>query len=479
MFPPRSPALSPMSAAGRAVARRPGPGPCRDAGPGLLLAGVCACFPSLALAEATLHGVSGAGLELLPIGQRSPLPWSLGTLWFAAMALLVPALVWLACAWVRAVHSDPDRVRRRGQRELRALLRRMRRGGAARGALVDPADLRRWQLAVARAWGVPVSAPTVDDLAGAVRHAGQDEARARGWRELWLQAETAAFSARAELPSGWFQRMCAMVEDIEMPKRTVRLPDRRAHWLPVAGMLLALTGLSGLPPQAKAQGATAPDMDAGAWRERLQDDWSDWAAHHNLSVALQLDDDLHTATGHAAAAFLLHPSAERRQRLGSLLAQAQTAGSPLDGAVFGPWYGSWPFWLSAARWQRLALAGGAVLALALSALVVSAYVRVALATRLVGVAAAVLGGLLFVVSAAAWQQFGELRTPTAGLLVRNVNLSPEPTDLVPEEETSPLPAGTVVQARDSFLGWRYVSSARGPEGWVRKAALVPFYGAGA
>jgi hypothetical protein len=60
------------------------------------------------------------------------------------------------------------------------------------------------------------------------------------------------------------------------------------------------------------------------------------------------------------------------------------------------------------------------------------------------------------------------------MLLESVNLTPSPTELVPEQETSPAAPGSVVLAGHSFLGWQQVSSAN-ISGWVRKNAVMPFY----
>jgi hypothetical protein len=54
-------------------------------------------------------------------------------------------------------------------------------------------------------------------------------------------------------------------------------------------------------------------------------------------------------------------------------------------------------------------------------------------------------------------------------------LNPSPTELVPEQETLPATAGSVVLTGHSFLGWRDVSNGANISGWIRKNAVMPFY----
>ncbi len=56
------------------------------------------------------------------------------------------------------------------------------------------------------------------------------------------------------------------------------------------------------------------------------------------------------------------------------------------------------------------------------------------------------------------------------------NLYPEPTDLVPDEETAPLAAGAVVRVRHHFLGWLQVQRDGQAPGWIRSGTVMPLYG---
>jgi len=89
-----------------------------------------------------------------------------------------------------------------------------------------------------------------------------------------------------------------------------------------------------------------------------------------------------------------------------------------------------------------------------------------------------LGGfihVLLVLALVAFNDYGMLASANSGILVQPVNLSPSPTELVPEAETIPASAGVVVLPERSFLGWRKISAGVNVSGWVRDNAMMPFY----
>jgi hypothetical protein len=413
----------------------------------------------------------GVHADLATVGLRNAPPAALDPFWVTSIALLLPLLCWLGFAWWQAIKADPDRPRRRGLRSLRRLLQQMRQ--APQGP--QPQHLLAWQRAVAQAWGVPASAPTVDDLQQTVHAHTADSELSAQWRKLWLQAEQGAFAAQSQLPIGWLTQMSAMAEDICLPRRSTPLPARRTHWFPVLALLL-LGGL--FDTGAFAAEGTDGLADASAvslWQQRIDSEWNDAGAHHNLALSAMLQEEWSLAAAHAATAFLLQPSAARRDHLRIALGQANAVESALHDAVHGPWYRTFPFHLSAASWQRTGVLLSVLLALTLSALVLGRYLGAAPHWRWTAIGLSGFWSLMLLLSLSAWQGYGELRDLRSALLVRSVNLAPEPTDLVPEDETSPLPAGAIVQTQASFLGWLYVTSSRGPSGWVRTSAVMPLY----
>jgi hypothetical protein len=144
--------------------------------------------------------------------------------------------------------------------------------------------------------------------------------------------------------------------------------------------------------------------------------------------------------------------------------------------LYGPWFQQFPGLLSPAGWQHLSLFASLILATGFSALVVTLYVPawrrpLSLGGRY-GLAA---GGILLVLALVAFNDYGMLARANSGILVQPVNLSPSPTELVPEAETIPASAGAVVLPERSFLDWRKVSPGMNVSGWVRDNAMMPFY----
>ena len=79
-------------------------------------------------------------LAPLALGAGGATPWDFSPIWFALLAIVLPAILWTALAWKRALEEDPYRLRRAGRRELRKLLARLQRGGGT----PRPVDLQAW-----------------------------------------------------------------------------------------------------------------------------------------------------------------------------------------------------------------------------------------------------------------------------------------------------------------------------------------------
>jgi hypothetical protein len=211
----------------------------------------------------------------------------------------------------------------------------------------------------------------------------------------------------------------------------------------------------------------------------LRAHWNDWAAHYNIAAEQIQEQNWNYAVAHATVAFLLHPSsADNRDNLRSALQQAGSMDPTLRRLLYGAWFQRLPALLSPAGWQHLALGASLIVAASLSVLVLALYfpgrVR-ALQTGTRGVLAT--SALLYLCAVSAFNAYGPLAQPTAGMLLESVNLSPSPTELVPEQDTSPASAGAVVlPALHPFLGWEQVNLGTHLSGWVRKKAVMSLYG---
>jgi hypothetical protein len=380
------------------------------------------------------------------------IPWSINPAWFALLAFAVPALTWLGFAWRQALAEDPHRARRAGIRELRRLLARVRRLRSA----PRPQDLHGWCRATARAWGVRVSAPCAREISVALQTHTGNVAVTSTWHELWCATERGLYAPDGTTPPDWLDRAASAAASMEVPRRERWFPNRLAHWLPglVIGMLTAVAS----PSPAFAEGTVEAHLTVAT--SEMQ------AGHWNAAVA------------HATAAFVRSPSSTATQEtLRAALQQAGSADPVLRRLLFGATYQRMPALFSPGAWQRVALVASVIIAAAFAALVTALYARNRRRQlSLIGSSTAVVGVALFLTAISGWNAYGALNDPTAAILLRTVNVSPVPTDLVPEQETSPVPAGSVVVTSRSFLGWLQIRSGSSPtSGWVRANAVLPCY----
>jgi len=426
-------------------------------------------------------------MEALPLGEISATPWSFSPYWFLILVIVVPAAAWLAFAWRRAFEEDPNRVRRSGVKELRRLVANIRKSRASPASI----HLHAWMRATARTWGVQASAPTVNEVSTAQHTITGDAALTSSWRDLWHATERGLFAPNAAPPADWLERTSTFAASVEMPQRQTRYPNRLRHWLPslAATVLTIMIGFASGTARAEAAGEEDPAAAAnaaalleaeGPAEKALQTHWNDWAAHHNIAAARIQQGDWNVAIAHATASFLQHPSSPAtRGALRVALQQTPAADPHLQRMLYGTWYERIPGAFSVAGWQGVALASGLLLAGAIIAMILALYVPRRTPKRtylmLAGRGVFAIGLVVFSAALYSWNAYGAMNQPTAAILVKNANLSPAPTDLVPEEETSPLAAGTVVLTRRSFLGWQQVAVGNETSGWVRDNAVMPFY----
>ena len=406
---------------------------------------------------------------LMTLGQLGGTPWSFNPAWFLLLSLGLPGLTWLGFAWKRALDEDPHRLRRSGLRELRRLLGRIQRSGSQ----PQPLHLHGWCRAAARTWGVWVSAPTGMQVTQSLETLTQNRSLTSTWQQLWSATERGLYGADATPPPDWLERASSAAGNVHVPKRERWLPNRLAHWLPSVAATVLVVG--------SAQAARAPipvsPADQRAAVNALHVHWNDWAAHYNLAVAQIQEGNWNYAVAHATCAFLLHPSsATNRDNLRLAIQQAGTMDPTLRRLLYGAWFQRFPGLLSPAGWQHLALVASLVVAGGLTVIVLALYLphnRRALKTG--GRSALSAGALALIVSIGAFNAYGPLNQTTAGILLEGINLNPSPTELVPERETSPATAGSVVLPQSAFLSWQRISAGANVSGWVRKNAVMPLY----
>jgi hypothetical protein len=428
--------------------------------------------------------VASVHFEALPLGHAVSTPWDFSPAWFLLLALALPALVWLGCAWKRALDEDPHRLRRRGKRELQRLLQQAGQHGGAPAT----AQLHAWMRATARTWGVTLAAPTLVQITREVELHAQDATQPSRWRELWSATERGLFAVEANPPGDWLREASSAAAEVRIPKRERWIPNRRHHWLP-AIVLLALPLLGFAPGELAAQEPAtdqvalpqAADLtEARVLAEQaLATNWNDWAAHHNIAAFHIQKQNWNAAAAHATAAFLQRPgSAAGQDNLRFVLTQVQDPDPTLRRLLTGGWNERTTRWGSAAQWQGLALGASLLLAAALTLAVVGLYVPLHRPLIQAWRGGIVAGALVLALSVQAWSSYGRLADPRAGMLVLQAEVLPEPTDLTPREASSPAAAGTVVLTRRSFLSWQQIEAREDLTGWVRRAEVLPFYAEG-
>jgi hypothetical protein len=256
------------------------------------------------------------------------------------------------------------------------------------------------------------------------------------------------------------------------------LPSLAASALPLTCALCCLLAGSTVSADSTHHPVSAADQKAAV--DALHVHWNDWAAHYNIAAAQIQEGNWNYAVAHATAAFLLSPSsATNRDNLRFSVQQAGTMDPTLRRLLYGAWFQQIPTLFSPAAWQHLALISSLVCAAGLTALILTMYVpavkiRPVVVTSRAALAAA---GLAFILALTAYNAYGVLNQPSAGILLSDVNLSPSPTELVPEQETFPATTGSVTLPHTVFLGWQQISVGTNLSGWIRSNAVMPLYSA--
>jgi hypothetical protein len=255
-----------------------------------------------------------------------------------------------------------------------------------------------------------------------------------------------------------------------IPKRVRKIPNRIADWLPSTALTVLVVLACGFPAGVRADAlsdALEPSTKA------LESNWNDWGAHYNIAALGAANSEWNTAVAHATASFLQNPSSPTARDLLRLTLEKSGASDPnLKRLLSDVWYERVPTYLSASGWQRVAVVAAGVLAVTLILMVSTLYLRLKIRGSY---ALAGLSTVVLIVAVLSWNAYGIANQPTAAVVVRAVDMSPAPTDLVTRQETSPVAAGTIVLTRRVFLGWQQIAVNGETLGWVRRNAVMPLY----
>jgi hypothetical protein len=401
--------------------------------------------------------IPDAGRALTPLA-RTPFLVLVTT----PMALL--AVLWGGLALRRATQTDPLRGRRLAQRQLRGLIADLAKADTtARGRL-----LLEWQHQSIRFWGVDHAAPSALALTDAV------------WRQLWEESDRALYAAQGTLPGDWSTRALAALQQQRLPAFSAFSLLLPRNLLPFF-FLLALVLLA---PSRVAAADAAADYRAGkfaaaekTWRAEVTKNPTNWAARHNLSLTLAQEQKWAESAAQAAVAFVQHPNDARTAR--ELATAFPKAGYTVEGlARFAqPNRPARIVMLaSPAAWQY-GLAGGVALLCAAAALgLARAYGWRARSIPPVALLLLLAGIVLTPAAEFARRAYGLAGDPRAMLAWgASGTLRSIPTEADNTQQTTPLAAGSLAVADNTYLDWVHLTFANGQSGWARKKDLLPLW----
>jgi hypothetical protein len=414
----------------------------------------------------------------VPGGTLSEVPMDGAKLPFLCLTpfVLLP-VAWLTLAFVRARGRDPLHPRRVARSVLLRLVRQPTATDLQKRRLV-----RNWQEQVSRAFGLGTAAPSARQLSELLRE--QHIAGAKDWLELWSQADSYLFGNQVALPANWLGRATDCLRGLRIPRfnplKTL-LPRHLLPWFFALGLLLLALPASTAHAIPNASELYAKGDFAGAaaqWEASVRAHPTDWAARHNLGLALLQQNQPGPAAAQLAAALVQNPSDETLRR-NFRLAVTQAGFVPVragDLAADHP-VSDLARLAPPATWQWLLQAAALI---AVAGLLLYLLYGYGLRFRLQRMLATLLAGgalLLAGASLAALARYGALADPRAALVRQNSTLRSIPTEADATQKTSAIQAGSLLVIDKAFLGWRHVTLPTGDSGWLRQTDLVPLWSA--
>jgi hypothetical protein len=457
-FDPQSGAYKTVTAPGGTVIADPAS---PASGPGGEQVAPAPGVPQVTVATPTAKAPEAPGSALGdPLPPDSAAPGLLsGTTVAAACAAPfgLAVLLWGALALRRARRTDPVRPIREARVRLSATLASI----ASSGKQVDPRLLMDWQRDCAALWGVGSAAPQ----AGAV---GPGE-----WATLWSEADRVIYGRDFPLPSTWCERARAALEAKTVGSFRLHTALHPRNLFPFGVLLLVFAACAyGSDPISAYRGGDIKSAEK-SWSDSVAAEPLDWAARHNLSLALGQEDRWGEATAQAAAAYVQNPTPETRRQVIVAGDKAGFIPEPLDMLVQPGPLQALARLGSPALWQRLLVGSAALAALAMVLALLGLYGRLrrsrAAALSLCLVVVAVLGALA---SVAGFRAYGIAADSRCVVVWRAGTLRSIPTEADIPQKTTPLSAGSVAVVDKTFLGWSRLSFANGESGWVPREEAI-------
>jgi hypothetical protein len=380
-----------------------------------------------------------------------------------AVAYAVPfallALLWTVLAYRRARATDPLRIQRAARKRLAATLDALRSAPSSAKAPL----LLAWQRDSAVLWGIEHAAPAPSALAEPQ------------WSGLWAEADRFLYSADTVLPPDWVARaQAAYAGKTLRPFSGARLFLLR-NLIPLVVLLVAgaATRLGAADPSDAYRKGDFAGAEKG-WGEQVSSAPRNWAARHNLSLALAQQDRWGEAAAQAAAAFVQNPSdPATRRELALTCDKAGFVPEPLDILLQPGPVQSLARLESPGAWQWVSVASISLFAAAFALLLVCSYGSVrrswAVPTALVALGVAMVSGTASLV---AYRAYGLTANTRAVVVWRAGTLRSIPTEADISQKTTAVAAGSTALADKAFLTWIRLTFPNGQTGWVQRGEAV-------
>jgi tetratricopeptide (TPR) repeat protein len=388
------------------------------------------------------------------------------------VALAIPLVIWLWLAAHRSRVLDPEKRRRESQAELSRVLAELRSTSLPPDRL--RALLQTWQGHAAALWRIPHAAPGTPLVENTVAVSTKDAAPA--WATLWSEADRALHGREAVLPSDWTLRAEAALRAVRVPGWSPASLFAPRHLLPFLALALAAFA------PAVSRGQPIENYRAGkfqaaekAWRESVARNPNDWAARHNLGLALAQQDKWGEAAAQWTSSFLLD-SRNEIARWDLALGLQRSGLAPPELVEFSRGEGRYGLarMASPGEWQAALVVAAALIALVFSLVLLRSYGRAGSWARTTAIAALVVAVPLACCATLSLHTYGQLADPSVVMVWRESTLRSIPTD-ADTQKASALSAGSLARADRTFLGWTRLQFAGGQTGWVRTGDIVKLY----
>jgi tetratricopeptide (TPR) repeat protein len=416
----------------------------------------------------------------LPSAGHAPVPWRGRPLVVSCCAILaIVPITWLLLAWRRALRTDQGRAAREARARLRTTLAAMRNGS-------DQAEkqtlLHTWRQDTTTLWGVRQAVPAASAFAGD-----------SDWMTLWTESERVLFGKDSTLPPDWVPRAEKALSRRPAPRFRARTVFRSQNLLPVLALLGVLTigaNVAASAERSDSAAQTAPfpaareAYDRGdfrtaerRWRDAAAAAPTDWAAHHNLALALAQQQRYPEAAAHALVAFVQHPrDPSVRWHFAYTLGRAGYAPVALNEFATPDVLHRIAWLLSPTEWQWAIIAAAALVALAAILALLRGYRVLGRTASWLAATSLLLALVLAMAAAVSLPRFGPARDPRAVLIWKPVALRSLPTEVASEQQATTLAAGSLAVVDKDFLGWRRLVFPNGQTGWVRKEEFLALWG---